>query len=527
MRPRLSMPAVQPVATRPRAWRRVRLHRVRTHGKGCKCEECVPDAKHGKGCRCKEKCAPPSSPPHVVPFAIPPSSPPDQHGGYGGQQPALSPVFQPAAGGGRGGSCLAAYLAYSQQQATSYLSHSQQQSTSFLNYMAGGFGLALLTWVSRVGWRGELRQKYSINVSLHKLEGVKLNEECTSYFKANRLYAKILEQNNLQGRRSQLMADFFRAVKADSLENFNRFMTMPEIKTAEKHKATPDILLQNAARVGLLTACKALTSSEEFDLDKAAARKAGAEPAYESPTCSVWMAEDMKAENAQNAKVALKLIQGRGSRENFDREAVGQGQSLAGVLVGLLRTHEKELCLVMPAAPASLNDFLRRRNVSGRDPVAVRAIAVAVARCLQALHACGLVHGDLKPNNVVSLDGVAQWKLIDFDAAAQFGQPMADEPPAPEEPEQPRQEDPEVKTSAENLGDLLIGRITLGNIPKELGGDGGRPVEPLQDRIPQRSASRSIRVEFTDGLLISKPFVVVQTFIIFKMKGLENIPIKG
>eukprot|EP00808_Paulinella_micropora_P017375 g49299.t1 len=108
------------------------------HGKGCKCEECVPDAKHGKGCRCKEKCAPPSSPPHVVPFAIPPSFPPDQHGGYGGQQPALSPVFQPAAGGGRGGSSLAAYLAYSQQQATSYLSHSQQQSTSFLNYMAGG-----------------------------------------------------------------------------------------------------------------------------------------------------------------------------------------------------------------------------------------------------------------------------------------------------------------------------------------------------------------------------------------------------
>eukprot|EP00808_Paulinella_micropora_P000481 g67435.t1 len=108
------------------------------HGKGCKCEECVPDAKHGKGCRCKEKCAPLSSPPHVVPFAIPPSSPPDQHGGYGGQQPALSPVFQPAAGGGRGGKSLAAYLAYSQQQATSYLSHSQQQSTSFLNYMAGG-----------------------------------------------------------------------------------------------------------------------------------------------------------------------------------------------------------------------------------------------------------------------------------------------------------------------------------------------------------------------------------------------------
>eukprot|EP00808_Paulinella_micropora_P030218 g45116.t1 len=58
---------------------------------------------------------------------------------------------------------------------------------------------------------------------------------------------------------------------------------------------------------------------------------------------------------------------------------------------------------------------------------------------------------------------------------------MADEPPAPEEPEQPRQEDPEVKTLAENLGDLLIGRITLGNIPKELGGNKQSPVKVPSD----------------------------------------------
>eukprot|EP00808_Paulinella_micropora_P006524 g66923.t1 len=178
-----------------------------------------------------------------------------------------------------------------------------------------------------------------INMSLREVKGVDLEEEdltrYSNFYKMNAWCAKVLEQNKLQGRRSQLMADFFRSVKAESLENVKRFMAMPEITMTEERKATPDILLQNAARVGLLTACKVLTTSDEFDLDKAAARKAGEgssdpatqeyfatygfelylgryrrapEPAYESPTCSVWMAEDMKAENAQDAKCRIWVI---------------------------------------------------------------------------------------------------------------------------------------------------------------------------------------------------------------------------
>eukprot|EP00808_Paulinella_micropora_P030475 g68739.t1 len=154
-------------------------------------------------------------------------------------------------------------------------------------------------------------------------------------------------------------------------------------------------------------------------------------PIYESLTCQVWLAKDIKAAAGELSHVALKLIKGRRARDNFDREvksrsylqaqATDRGQSLAEILVGLLRKHEEALCLVMPAAPASLNDFLRRRNLSGRDPAAVRAIAKAVGQCVLGLHLCGMVHGDLKPNNVVTLDGAGKWALIDFDASAQFG----------------------------------------------------------------------------------------------------------
>eukprot|EP00808_Paulinella_micropora_P021315 g284.t1 len=50
---------------------------------------------------------------------------------------------------------------------------------------------------------------------------------------------------------------------------------------------------------------------------------------------------------------------------------------------------------------------------------------------------------------------------------------MADEPQVEEElAEEPVEpEDPEVKTLAENLGNLVIGRIVAGGIPSELGGN--------------------------------------------------------
>eukprot|EP00808_Paulinella_micropora_P011974 g61379.t1 len=312
------------------------------------------------------------------------------------------------------------------------------------------------TLANDIGYQGAaaFADALKINTSLREVLGVHFEESqgtacCLIWFtcmiQANTLYAK-LEQNDLQGRKSQFMADFFRAVKGSG-EKFNRFMEMPDIKTAEKSKATPDILLQNAARVGLLTACKVLIDSKEFEFDKPAARDAGVgssdsatreyfitygfdlylgryrrapEPAYESPTCSVWMAKDMKAENA---KVALKVIKAGvpGAQDNFEREVHSREMlgSLPGLVLPLISTYADELCLVMPAGDYSLAEFLRRRDIPGRDVNKVQEIMLQITACLEELHRRHLVHGDIKPNNIIRIGN--KFVLIDFDAAAEFG----------------------------------------------------------------------------------------------------------
>eukprot|EP00808_Paulinella_micropora_P013821 g41137.t1 len=321
-----------------------------------------------------------------------------------------------------------------------------------------------------------------INLSLRELEMDEHVKGKDEYFEMNKLYATVIQQSNFQALGLQIITEFFLAAKADSPEQVIAFVSMmPEIKTAEENKATPDIMLQNAARVGLLEACKVLTSCKDFDFDKSAARKAGEgssdaatkeffrvygldlylgrylraqEPALlqlvvgysifihsliccsfclnlgwsdESPTCSVWMAEDVKAENAQDAKVALKVIKAgvTGAQHSFEREVRSRDTlgSLPGFVLPLIRTHKKELCLVMPAGDYSLAEFLRRRDIPGRDVKKVQEIILQIIACLEKLHARQLVHGDVKPNNIISIRN-NKFVLIDFDAAAEFGKPV-------------------------------------------------------------------------------------------------------
>eukprot|EP00808_Paulinella_micropora_P006456 g79812.t1 len=160
-------------------------------------------------------------------------------------------------------------------------------------------------------------------------------------------------------------------------------------------------------------------------------------PYYESATSRVLMAEDVQAAEKAASRVALKLITGAGSEDNFQREKASrillgggqeaekkkgkkqQGGSGRDWLVDVLRWHDRHLCLAMPAVDYSMNDYLRRHNVAGKAIKEVRSIAARVAQCLQQVHGRGLVHGDLKPNNIVSFRG--QWALIDFSGASKFG----------------------------------------------------------------------------------------------------------
>jgi len=81
--------------------------------------------------------------------------------------------------------------------------------------------------------------------------------------------------------------------------------------------------------------------------------------------------------------------------------------------------------LCMPRADRSLADVLQHEHLAPSPEEVhwpkVRIIAGQVAEALHHLHSKGIMHGDVKPLNVMRMKG--RYLLIDMDAAAQFGEP--------------------------------------------------------------------------------------------------------
>ena len=60
-------------------------------------------------------------------------------------------------------------------------------------------------------------------------------------------------------------------------------------------------------------------------------------------------------------------------------------------------------------------------HIAGRDWDQIKAIAAQIIRCIGHIHSKGIIHGDIKPLNIVRIGG--EMKLIDFDASAKIGEP--------------------------------------------------------------------------------------------------------
>ncbi len=153
-----------------------------------------------------------------------------------------------------------------------------------------------------------------------------------------------------------------------------------------------------------------------------ASRSLDAPPRYE-PIVSlgaggggeVWEVRD----RLTNARLALKVLGGRAGQREADalvREVV----ALSGLEgLGLPRI------LQMGRLPKSDRLFVLRELVDGKsldqsaaqDPLGAMAALVATARQLTVLHRCGLLHGDIKPANVILRTGGGV-TLVDLGLAA-------------------------------------------------------------------------------------------------------------
>eukprot|EP00873_Tetraselmis_striata_P027970 jgi/Tetstr1/448234/TSEL_035522.t1 len=184
--------------------------------------------------------------------------------------------------------------------------------------------------------------------------------------------------------------------------------------------------------------------------------------AHRSATCTVLLAEDM---HAGEQLVALKLMR---QGDSFLREvALRQQRHLSGdFVVNVLRVHlaaevsgaagvEERLrteapgvevhlrkdfgrdaqyskycfCLVMQQAERSLSSAITHdRAAAGDDWPLVRFIATNLANALDHLHKSDIVHGDIKPLNVMRSGDT--YKLIDLDVAAEIGKPLGNKRPS-------------------------------------------------------------------------------------------------
>jgi serine/threonine protein kinase len=80
-------------------------------------------------------------------------------------------------------------------------------------------------------------------------------------------------------------------------------------------------------------------------------------------------------------------------------------------------------CLVLEAARINLQSYFVYSDVLGNDWEEIERIITHVLSALQFLHNHGIVHGDLKPANImITTDGRS--KLIDLDASTMIGKPL-------------------------------------------------------------------------------------------------------
>ena len=149
-----------------------------------------------------------------------------------------------------------------------------------------------------------------------------------------------------------------------------------------------------------------------------------------SATCIVRIAKDRLAHDMD---VALKFIH---MKDHFEREiqvrqkCVVSPKYVVNTIteydgdadpVFSMEASKKDLynyCLVMPAAERNLSAVLAHEHIAGRDWDKLRLISKQLVMAVGHLHGQGLVHGDIKPLNVVRIDG--DYRLIDLDAAIPY-----------------------------------------------------------------------------------------------------------
>jgi dual specificity protein kinase YAK1 len=171
-----------------------------------------------------------------------------------------------------------------------------------------------------------------------------------------------------------------------------------------------------------------------------------------SPNCQAWRVVDrlgqgqfgqvfrvveiVRSEHQVPHTFAMKVSR---SQYRFRRQAESEAGILRHILQGasdeekLLFSnyyssflHREHYIILMELLSHNLLSHIESRNYKGLPLSSVQTAARQLFQSLALMKRCQIVHGDLKPENIVSSDGSANhFKVIDFGSARRIGEPGA------------------------------------------------------------------------------------------------------
>ena len=188
--------------------------------------------------------------------------------------------------------------------------------------------------------------------------------------------------------------------------------------------------------------CRAIISSAMY-LHKRFELQVGP-PEHKSATSLVRFAVDHRLDEVTgvdcHARVALKFMKNRDqflaeietrSSADFSSEFVlmilasFDGDAIEDPQEQLFRASavkkgysDYPYCLVMDVADTNLQSYILKQNIAGNDWDEIKRITKSLCYCLRHVHDKFIMHGDIKPMNIVLANNSVH--LIDFDACASF-----------------------------------------------------------------------------------------------------------